>query len=254
MSTQDGTKSKLSHEGGPGGGADEDSSSLFSDALSEETPEMMALDAGELAYLSSSMMDLDVDESKGANAHDDELKRSDSLLLTSLNTDASYGKPLSHEEAAKRMPPGNEGLMRHALVLPDNYFRKNKLMGGLNPRDFNKEDGSIKPRRATLPLTMTQLLSSLTKVDGPNGPRWIFHGVLNGWPSLRTFELVALDKKRSIGPLSAPAQMNSHRLNWSKHWHVDKEGASGIPPNFEQDPNKIYLAKLRGAPWTSNGW
>jgi hypothetical protein len=166
-----------------------------------------------------------------------------------------YGNRLSEEEAAALVPPGEDGLVRHAIVIPDNFCTDGKLTGGLNKRDFDLENGAIKPRRPSLPVTQTQLLTSLTKIEGPDGggPRYIFNGALNGWPSLRNFELISLEKKRSLGPLTAPDYMNSMRGTWSHYWSSEKEGKAGISPAIK-DKNKIYRAKLRGAPWSSLGW
>ena len=175
-------------------------------------------------------------------------------LLTSLNVDSHYGAPLSEEEAILAVPTGNDGLLRHALVVPDDFCTKGKLVGGLSKRDFDASTGTIKPRRASLPLTQSQLFTSLTKVAGPDGPRWIFHGVLNGWPSLRNFELIKLEKLRSLGPLTPPPDFaNSIGKAWSQYWSVDEEGKNGVSPAI-RDKTKIYRAKLRGAPWSSIGW
>lgn len=174
-------------------------------------------------------------------------------FLTSLNVDAHYGEPLSNEDAILAVPPGDDGLMRHAIVIPDNFCSNGKLVGGLNRKDFDVSTATIKPRRASLPLTQSQLFTSLTKVPGPDGPRWIFHGVLNGWPSLRTFELVELEKKRSLGKLTPPDYLNSIRHTWSKYWTVEEDGRNGFSPAI-RDKSKIYRAKLRGASWSSLGW
>ena len=200
-------------------------------------------DPGEVAILAATLEDASSVES---------VNSSNSKVLTSLMTLSSYGKPLPDEEASKVLPPGKDGLVWHATVIPDNYFHHGKLIRGLNRRDF-LDDGTIKPRRPSLPLTMTDLFSSLTKIQGPEGPRYIFYGVLNGWPSLRTFELIELEKKRTIGPLTPPDYMHSSQLTWSYYWSAEKEGKGGISPAIK-DTNKIYRAKLRGAPWTSHGW
>jgi hypothetical protein len=173
--------------------------------------------------------------------------------LTSQYVESSYGKPLSPEEAAKAVPPGDEGLIRYALVLPDNFLSNGKLFSGLNKRDFDLDNGAIKPRRPSLPITMSDLLTSLTKVNGKDGPRYIFNGVLNGWPSLRQFELIEIDKKRSLGPLHPPDYFHTLRHTWSRYWRADKEGKEGISPAIK-DRSRVYRAKLRGASWTSIGW
>lgn len=178
----------------------------------------------------------------------------DMLTCGSLKVDSIYGSPLSPNEASEAVPPGSDGLVRHALVIPDNFCSNRKLVGGLNKRDFDLERGTIKPRRASLPVTQTQLLSSLTRVEGPDGkPRWIFNGVLNGWPSLRNFELISLEKKRTLGPLTPPDYMNSIRHTWKGFWDVGKEGLAGTSPAIK-DNSKIYRATLRAASWSSIGW
>jgi hypothetical protein len=173
--------------------------------------------------------------------------------LTSLNVDAFYGVRLTEEEATALVPPGEDGLVRYAIVIPDKFCANGKLISGLNKRDFDVEKGVIKPRRPSLPVTQTQLFTSLTKIYGPDGPRYIFNGVLNGWPSLRNFELISLEKKRSLGPLTPPDYMNSIRQTWAHYWSADSEGKAGISPAIKES-NKIYRAKLRGAPWSSVGW
>jgi hypothetical protein len=101
---------------------------------------------------------------------------------------------------------------------------------------------------------MSELMTSLTKLVGEDGQvRYIFSGVLNGWPSLRQFELIEIDKKRSLGPLHPPDYFHTLRHTWSRYWRADKEGKDGISPAI-RDRNRVYRAKLRGAPWTSLGW
>ncbi len=183
----------------------------------------MRLDLGELVYLSKSLDDLD--EVRTTDTESTGISQA-----PSLNTEPSYGEALSSEEALLAVPPGKEGLKRFALVVPDNFCVDGKLMSGLNPRDFDIEKGVIKPRRASLALTKTDLMSSLTTVVGNGGPRYIFNGVLNGWPSLRNFELIGLDKKRSL-PGEVQIQNKIMRglqskimksFEWTPHWRAGK--------------------------------
>jgi len=152
-------------------------------------------------------------------------------------------------------------LIRFATVVPDKFCVNGKLVvEGLNSRDFDAEKGVIKPRRPSLPITKTDLMSSLTVVDGEEGPRYIFNGILNGWPSLRNFELVGLSKKRKMslpGGVKTPDYMiNAINLvgkGWVTYWRSDDQGKKGIPPVLTEG-GKVCRATLRAAPWSSLGW
>jgi hypothetical protein len=214
----------------------------------QEVAVELSIDQGELKILQETL-----EEGTAETTQEPSLESTSASVAESLNVESCYGKPLSPEEAAKAVPPGEEGLIRYALVLPDNFLSNGKLLSGLNKRDFDLENGAIKPRRPSLPITMSELMTSLTKVNGEDGPRYIFNGILNGWPSLRQFELVEIDKKRSLGPLTPPDYLHTIKHTWSRYWRVDKEGKEGISPAI-RDRNRVYRAKLRGAPWTSLGW
>lgn len=214
----------------------------YEDAIGDH----MEIDSGELRILVETLQDF-------KDAQSSSIDIASPTQLTSLQSEAVYGKLLSEEEAAAVVPPGEDGLVRHAIVIPDGFCTHGKLIGGLNKRDYDLANGAIKPRRATLPVTHTELLSSLTKIEGPEGPRYIFNGVLNGWPSLRNFELIQLEKKRSLGPITPPDYMNKIQQTWCHYWSANKEGKDGISPAIK-DKNKIFRAKLRGAPWSSVGW
>jgi hypothetical protein len=211
------------------------------------------LDLGELRILSSTLAEDIPDTPSSSKAKNiDSNPPKDSIH----NIEPSYGHPLPPEEASKVVPRGKDGLIRYAIIIPDNFCSNGKLMIGLNKRDFDIERGTIKTKRPSLPMTITELLSSLTKVDGEGeeGSRYIFCGCLNGWPSLLHFELIKLEKKRYLGPLQPPEYfMETIGQTWSSYWKAEKEGREGTPPIIN-DKNKIYRAKLRGAPWTSIGW
>ena len=123
---------------------------------------------------------------------------SESLMPKGLLRESTYGHPVSAEEAVKRVPPGDGGIQWHSLLInADNPFNDDgTLRRGLSPRDFDMDKKTIKPRRASLPVLAKDFYSSLTRVEGPKGPRFIFHGILNGWPSLQTFEVLKLERKR----------------------------------------------------------
>lgn len=213
--------------------------------LEQETEVEVKLELGELQYLSKSLSQLDDHEKE------DDIKKT----APSMSVEQSYGNPLTPEEAIQAVPSGDDGLIRYSIVVPDLYCINGKLLNGLNKRDFDAETMAIKPRRPSLLLTKRNLMSSLTMVDTERGPRYIFNGILNGWPSLRHFELIGLKKRRALpGGVQAPEFiMNSVKQAWVHHWRADVEGKDGIPPEIP-DHDKIYRATLRGAPWTSLGW
>lgn len=195
-------------------------------------------------------------------------------------TEASwYGSPLSAPEALAifSSPPeirnnNSRGLVWHALVIPDVYLVKGKLTYGLNSRDFEKVDnasggGQIKPRRPSMPLTATQFFSSITKITNEDDDdddalhqkssskkaRYIFHGVLNGWPGLRDLELIVLERRRDSTVLPSARELLTGQILWVKSWTEEEDGARGIDPKIEGS-HRVYRATLRGPPWTSIGW
>ena len=199
-----------------------------------------------------------------------------------------YGHRLTQEEANVMVPPvalndGNEGgLVWYATIIPDAFFANGKLKRGLNKRDFDLDANKIKPRRPSLLVTASDFFSSLTKVEGhvpkqshlpsdqaasANEPtttsaiasnacaaRYVFHGVLNGWPSLRAMELVAIEQRRdhkSIVP--TPKEFLSGQILWWRTWGAETDGQRGSDPKILQS-DRIYRAKLCAAQWTSVGW
>lgn len=204
---------------------------------------------GELRMLSEAF-EFIADASEATASTEIESKASSADLEGAL---AAYGPPLDEDEAALAVPEGEEGLVWRSLVIPDEFISKEVLMSGLNKRDFDFSAHEIKPRRASLPMTQSQLFSALTKIEGSKGPRYIFNGVLNGWPGLRNFELILVESKRSLGPLTTPNYLNKYDQTWGKYWSAEKEGIAGVSPAIKER-NKIFRATLRSAPWTRLGW
>lgn len=166
-----------------------------------------------------------------------------------------YGHPLSVADANDLVPSGDGGLVWQATIIPDEYVIHGKMKRGMNHRDFDPETRAIKPRRATLPLTASDFFASLTKINGPaqGQSRYIFHGMLNGWPGLRTLELISVERRRQSLSLPSPIELISGQIVWVKTWSADEEGRCGLDPSL-QEPHRIYQVKLRGAPWSGAGW
>ena len=143
-----------------------------------------------------------------------------------------YGKPVSPEEAAEQVPPGEGGLVWHASLVTEGWKSKS---------DCDAE-GNIKPRRASLPVRHEDFFSSLVQVaDG----RWIFSGVLNGWPGMTAMELVSITCKVRTKMLGRP------RIK--RFWDASTAVPAGVKPTFPQGPKSVR-ATLRMAPWTAHGW
>uniref|UniRef100_A0A7S1UNC8 Uncharacterized protein n=1 Tax=Grammatophora oceanica TaxID=210454 RepID=A0A7S1UNC8_9STRA len=207
--------------------------------------------AGELGILMRSIQDFD-DFSTGEAV---EVYSSTQIAgVTSQSREPLYGYPLTPQRAKELFPSDAEhkGLVWNATLVPNEFFNaQGKLRNGLLRQDFDHESKTIKPRRATLPVTQLDFLSSLTKIDGEN--RWVFNGVLNGWPAIRQLELQSLEKKR-VGSMATPKDIVTGQMKWIQHWRSDKDGKAGVTPASVLDPNCVYRAKLTAQPWTKKGW
>jgi hypothetical protein len=173
------------------------------------------------------------------------------------STSKFYGHPLSPEQAEELVPPGEGGLTWNATIVPDDFIVNGKLRSGLNRSDFDLQEQCIKPRRASLPLTATEFLSSLTYVNN----RIIFHGVLNGWPSLTTLEVMQVEQRRHHPTaIPTPKEVWNGQLLWSRTWKQDsgednsRHSTTDVKPRLLPDPSRVYRVTLRGAPWTGRGW
>jgi hypothetical protein len=156
--------------------------------------------------------------------------------------DQWYGKPLPAEKAIELFPTSSEqGLTWKAEVVPDRWWVEDggelKPIKGLNPRDFNMETRRIKAHRGAMPLTQSDLLTSITVT--PDG-RYIFHGSLNGWPQLRVLELISLERK-------FPLPFN--KVQYKPFWKPSK----GLLV-FDDEQPTVYRASFRGPGWTRRGW
>jgi len=143
----------------------------------------------------------------------------------------------------------------------------------------------IKPRRkAPFPITLKDFESSVTRVGKPSfkrlveegfdelwdrdsrmqtetsdnidEARWIFSGVLNGWPGLRTLEVLKVEYHDGKSIFN-----KNRKTGWKTLWSVGKEGEVGTEPsnmikelwsNSKSSPK--IRASLRAPNWTSKGW
>lgn len=157
---------------------------------------------------------------------------------TSTSYESIYGNPISPEEAAEQLPPGGGGLVWKVKVVGDNWRDKS-----------TDKEGNLKPRRGSLIVKSTHFFSSLVKtLDG----RWIFSGVLNGWPGMTCLELRAFysaggeDQVNWLG-LSCGCGGRG-KINWEAARNPDDEP----PPRLA--PMQTAWATMRSAPCTARGW
>ena len=158
-----------------------------------------------------------------------------------LDLDASeslmskYGSPRPAEELAALFPPGHGGLIWHAqLIGEDPKF---------HPKGFDKDlsAGEIRPRRPTLPVRSSEFFASIVRV--PDG-RWIFDGVLNGWPGLCTLELVSITVR-----VKSPFGNASIKRAWDAERTPDVVPATTVGSKF-----RSVRATLRSVPSSAVGY
>ncbi len=161
--------------------------------------------------------------------------------------------PLKHDDASG-------GLIWKASIVPDNFdrdFKKNGALKMCKTRDYDAKKRCIKPRRGNLLVKSSDFFGSLVKFSDEDEEddfdinifetkdRWAFSGVLCGFPSLTTLEVLKIEYKRS-------ALGNIHS-NWTTHW---KSGKHDVAPTFPDDIVDLaeVRAILRSPSYSMNGW
>jgi hypothetical protein len=169
-----------------------------------------------------------------------------------------YGKPESMKTLQYEMScnAGEEkgGQIWKANLVPDNYDFKFSTKGTLkmiDKRFYDAKRKCIKPRRGNLAVRSSDFFSSVVKYTESNDnddfelyeqkPKWIFSGVLNGWPALKTLEVVKIECKRSL------------TMNWVTHWD-SSDNKKNEPPTFPTTRSSEVRAVLRAPPYTAIGW
>lgn len=167
----------------------------------------------------------------------DEVFRKSSLFVQAGHTTSiasKYSSPAAPNVAAELLHDGGGGLIWHAMVLAD------------NDKAF-----LIKARRPISQVRASDLFSSLTKT--PDN-RWIFTGVLNGWPGLQCLEVREITCKHHWLSLSVfgyyllPSGHSKEKTVWSSESNPKNEA-----PKYPTGETGVRIT-FRGAPWTSRGW
>ena len=157
--------------------------------------------------------------------------------LTRCGSDkACYGEKISPEKGDEIME-GDNGLVYYAILVSDEYC---------DPKHCT-EDGSLKSRRPMPHVRTRDFFASLAKTEEG---KWVFNGVLNGWPALTTLELLKMEyvyKEKGI--------------MLSKVYWESGEGGSSESPYFPEAGLAFFLKKptsvritLRKPAWSSVGY
>jgi len=143
---------------------------------------------------------------------------------------SAYGCPAPLDEVLELLPAGGGGLIWRATLVSDDWSDPSQC----------SESGEIRPRRPTLPVRASDFFKSLVQTEDG---RWIFSGVLNGWPGLNCLELCLI----TCAGLKAGARHREETW-WDVHGQ-SQGGAPSLPPRF-----RSAHATLRMPPWTAQGW
>jgi PPPDE putative peptidase domain. len=170
------------------------------------------------------------------------------------------------------------GLLWKATIVPDDFDERFEQKGTLKMCHKNNYDAKhkcLKPRRGNLLVKSSDFFGSLVKIDEQQNQvkdetllndddeklddvqvfsnrnnnnnnnvksRWVFSGVLCGWPALKTLEVLKIEYKRALA------------LQWRTHWNAE-ENVKGVPPSFPTGPVLSEVrAILRMPPYTMSGW
>lgn len=174
--------------------------------------------------------------------------------------DSVYGKPNSPEKIQEIMMPQTQhgiekygGLMWKANLVPDNFdwkFPKNESLRMCSARSYDAANKCIKPRRGNLVVKSSDFFSSIVRISCSSDDfeiyndhrqyRWVFSGVLNGWPALTTLEVLKIEYKKILG------------LNSTTHWDAEKATDGPTFPTAK-GVSEVW-AVLRAPPYTASGW
>lgn len=172
--------------------------------------------------------------------------------------DSKYLKDLFD---AKENEVQEGGLIWSASIVPDDFdvnFEQTQKLKMCHKNHYDAKNKCIKPRRGHLLVKSSEFFGSLVKIDNNDdedddtveqdfelykrSSRWIFSGVLNGWPALKCLEVLKIEFRRKLMP------------NWKTHWDSNKN-QNDVEPSFPTH-NGISEVKatLRMAPYSMHGW
>ena len=173
---------------------------------------------------------------------------------------SKYKKPADAKVLREILRASNDedptgGHVWKANLVPDQFDKnwdKKKSLRMCHKNNYDAKKKCIKPRRGGNHVKCSDFFGSLVKVLEEEDEddfrlyastsRWVFSGVLCGWPSLATLELVKIEFKRALS------------IQWKTHWDSD-DNPQDSTPSFPGGPALTEVrAVLRMPPYSINGW
>ena len=200
-------------------------------------------------------------------------------------THSSYGRKPDKDALEREIGEDKDGgLLYKVLILPNDYNSRKKLKF-LREKDYDSKAKQPKPRRKMpFPITVGNFFSSITRVGKPSvevqaeggyddlwdrdvrhsmqamsikkdestnsPPRWIFTGVINGWPGFQKtpLQILKIEGRESHSFVG-------RRMGWSTLWDSIEDGKEkGMDPSYSNSDGLEIRARLRAAPWSAHGW
>lgn len=157
--------------------------------------------------------------------------------LVKLKSDApKYGEKVGPVEGDEIMQ-GTEGLIYTAMLVSDDYD---------NPKHCTPE-GGLKTRRPMPQVRARDFFSSLARTKQG---KWVFNGILNGWPALTSLQLLKMEYVYS-----------QRSLAFAKTYWTASEEKNDDPPYFPEAGTTFFLETpksvritLRKPEWSSIGY
>jgi len=212
------------------------------------------------------------------------------------NTQSLYGRKgkVKEDELKRRIGPDScGGLLYHVNILKNEDSKDPNLLKPRRPNPFpitlkNFESSVTRigePIMAHLaeegyddlwdresrPKGAKEATEDATEIyalqDNDNNARWIFSGVLNGWPGLTTLELLSIQyqSENVVEALISKKKVKPGKKNkkrWKVIWDVKTDGEYGAEPSdalkqlfSEKKKKSIFVqATLRAPQWSYQGW
>ena len=200
-------------------------------------------------------------------------------------THSYYGRKPDKDALEREIGEDKDGgLLYKVLILPNDYDSGKKIKF-VREKDYNDKAKQPKPRRKMpFPITAANFFSSITRVGKPSvevqaeggyddlwdrdvrhsmqamsikkdestnsPPRWIFSGVINGWPGFQKtpLQILKIESRES-------RSFVGRRMGWSTLWDSNEDGKEkGKDPSYSKSDGLEIRVRLRAAPWSAHGW